>query len=81
MVDCCGETKYGSAKSDVPEASSNPQIWRDHIFFEPRGMHSSAIETETISIKVMNKGFIRDEMIGRYDFDITSVYFKENHCI
>ena len=36
---------------------------------------------ETISIKVMNKGIFRDEMIGMYEFDMTSIYFKEKHAI
>ena len=36
---------------------------------------------ETIVIKVMNKGIFRDEMIGMYEFDMTSIYFKEKHAI
>lgn len=29
----------------------------------------------------MNKGMFRDELIGLYEFDITSVYFKEKHTL
>ena len=36
---------------------------------------------ETITIKVMNKGLFRDEMIGTYEFDMTTVYFKDKHAI
>ena len=36
---------------------------------------------ETICIKVMNKGIFRDELIGTYEFDMTTVYFKEKHAI
>ena len=36
---------------------------------------------ETICIKVMNKGIFRDELIGTYEFDITTVYFKDKHAI
>lgn len=43
--------------------------------------HSSKIEMETISIKVMNKGIFRDEMVGMYEFDMTSIYFKDKHAI
>lgn len=43
--------------------------------------HSSKIEMETITIKVMNKGIFRDEMIGTYEFDMTTVYFKDKHVI
>ena len=55
--------------------------WKEHMFFEPRNIHSSKIEMETITIKVMNKGIFRDEMIGTYEFDMTTVYFKEKHAI
>ena len=43
--------------------------------------HSSKIEMETICIRVMNKGIFRDELIGTYEFDMTTVYFKEKHAI
>ena len=43
--------------------------------------HQSKIEQETIAIKVMNKGIFRDEMIGMYEFDMTTVYFKDKHAI
>lgn len=36
---------------------------------------------ETITFKVMNKGMFRDEMIGTYEFDMTTVYFKDKHAI
>ena len=36
---------------------------------------------ETISIKVMNKGIFRDELVGMYEFDMTAIYFKEKHAI
>lgn len=29
----------------------------------------------------MNKGMFRDEMIGTYEFDMTTVYFKAKHAI
>jgi hypothetical protein len=80
-VSTCGITKYTAAKDGVACKSQAPVSWREHLFFEPRGIHSSAIEGETISIKVMNKGMFRDEMIGTYDFDVTTVYFKDKHAL
>ena len=29
----------------------------------------------------MNKGIFRDDMIGMYEFDMTTVYFQEKHAI
>lgn len=80
-MESCGFTKYTASKSDVPLGTQTDQIWKEHLFFEPRGVHSSAIEVETISLKVMNKGLFRDEMIGRYDFDITQIYFAAKHAV
>ena len=42
---------------------------------------SEDISIQTISIKVKNRGLIRDELIGVYDFDITTIYFAQNHTI
>jgi len=30
---------------------------------------------------VKNKKFLKDEIIGCYDFDITTIYFKDKHTI
>ena len=80
-VETCGEKKYTAAKDGIACGSTATSHWKEHLFFEPRNVHSSKIEMETISIKVMNKGMFRDEMIGCYEFDMTTVYFKENHAI
>ena len=56
-------------------------VWLISNFVLFLWQHSSKIEMETISIKVMNKGIFRDEMIGMYEFDMTAVYFKEKHAI
>jgi len=44
-------------------------------------MHKTSIESEIISIKVLNKGFFKDKMIGAYDFNLTKIYFQEGHAI
>ena len=80
-VETCGEKKYTSSKDGVACGSAAQTHWKEHMFFEPRNIHASKIEMETISIKVMNKGIFRDEMIGMYEFDMTKVYFTEKHAI
>lgn len=80
-VETCGEKKYTSSKDGVACGSTAMSNWKEHMFFEPRNVHSSKIETETISIKVMNKGIFRDELVGMYEFDLTQIFFKEKHTI
>jgi hypothetical protein len=80
-VSTCGITKYTASKTDVACGSAANISWREHLFFEPRNMHSSKIELDTISIKVKNKGIFKDELIGMYEFDMTKVYFEKGHAI
>ena len=35
----------------------------------------------SIKVKVMNKGFFRNEMIGVFQFEMSAVYFSEDHKI
>lgn len=87
-VTTCGITNYSSTKNDVAcmtgdsEAKSEVTIsWREHMFFEPRNIHSSQIEQNTISIKVKNKGWLKEQLVGMYEFDVTKVYAAPKHAI
>ena len=78
-VSTCGLSKYTTSKDKVPCTS---QVgWREHLYFEVREIDKSKIEEETIQIKIKNKSFLKDEIIGVYDFDVTKLYFQEKHCI
>jgi len=43
-------------------------------------MEVDDISATQIEIKVLNKGFLKDEMVGMYEFDISSIYFRDKHC-
>ena len=32
-------------------------------------------------MKILDKGFFKDAMIGCYDFDITYIYFMQKHAL
>ena len=32
-------------------------------------------------MRVLNKGFLKDELIGTYDFDLSYIYFQPKHVI
>jgi len=85
-VETCGIIKNCKAKNDVPtstakQPNTTPQVFKEHLFFEPRNMHKSSIEAETIAIKIKNKGFFESALIGSYDFDLTKIYFEDTHAI
>ena len=65
-VDVCGQKQYTSTKDDIACDSLAPAKWQEHIFFEIRNIHSSKIAMDTISLSVLNKGYMRDELIGSY---------------
>jgi hypothetical protein len=48
--------------------------FNEHIFFEPKNVEEEALEHGTIVIKMMDKGFFKDAMLGYYEFDITQIY-------
>lgn len=81
QVTCCDIKKYSASKSNVPTGTDTPNDWSEHMFFEPRNQIKQEIEEATISIRVLNKGLFRDDLVGCYDFDITFVYFKDKHTI
>ena len=51
------------------------------MFFEFQNRASNLISQDSITISVKNKGYLRDELVGSYQFDMTFVYFKEKHVI
>ena len=32
-------------------------------------------------IRILNKGFFKEDTIGAYEFDITSIYFQKDHTM
>jgi hypothetical protein len=49
-------------------------LWNEHIFFEPRNVEEKKLAEGKIEIKVMDKGFFKDALIGYYEFDLTQIY-------
>jgi len=39
------------------------------------------IESAKISIKLMDKGYFKDAIIGLYEFDIAYIYFMKEHSL
>lgn len=39
------------------------------------------IESAKISVRVKDKGFFKDSIIGAYDFDVAYIYFMKSHAL
>ena len=55
--------------------------WNEHLFMEPRGVDRQDAEDAKIRIKVMDKGFFKDVLLGEFDFDMSFIYFKKDHVL
>ena len=50
-----------------------------HIFVELMGKSVAELEGTKIQIKLQEKGYFKNEMIGQVEMDLTYIYNLENH--
>jgi len=55
--------------------------WNEHIFFEPKNVEEEKLAEGKIVVKLMDKGFFKDAMIGYYEFDLTKIYQMKDHAL
>ena len=78
-VSCLGERKFTKALDDIN--NTGIAIWNEHIFFEPKNVDEARLEKGTIELKLMDKGFFKDALIGFYQFDLSYIYLKDQHAL
>ena len=71
-ISCLNERKFTTAQDDLNNTSV--ATWNEHLFFEPKNVEESALAKGKIEIKLMDKGFFKDALIGYYEFDLSTVY-------
>ena len=78
-VTCLGERKFTKALDDINNVGL--AIYNEHLFFEPKNVEVERLQKGKIEIKLMDKGFFKDALIGYYEFDLNSVYLREDHAL
>lgn len=78
-VTCLGERKYTTAQTGIDNVGL--AVWNEHLFFEPKNMEKEKIEEGKIEIKLMDKGFFKDAIIGFYEFDLSYIYLMKDHAM
>ena len=78
-VTCLGERKFTKALDDIN--NTGLAIWNEHLFFEPKNVEVDRLEKGKIEIKLMDKGFFKDALVGYYEFDLNSIYLREDHAL
>lgn len=72
QINCLGERKYTSAQEKIN--NTGVAVWNEHIFFEPKNLETHQLENGKVEIKLLDKGFIKDALIGFYEFDLSYIY-------
>lgn len=67
-----GERKFTTAQDEIN--NTGIAIWNEHLFFEPKNLETSELENAKVQIKLMDKGFFKDALIGFYEFDLSYLY-------
>ena len=78
-ITCLGEKKYTTAQKDIDNMGI--ATWNEHVFFEPKNMEVEKIESGKIEIKLLDKGFFKDAIIGYYEFDLSYIYLMKEHAM
>lgn len=71
QLNCAGKKEYSKTLKDMIPNNDNSRYWGQHFFFEPKNMSSDAIQSQVIEVKVLDKGFLRDSMVGMFDIDLS----------
>jgi len=79
QINFLGVRKFTPAQEDI--SNNDVAIWDEHIFFEPKNKEVEELENAKVEIKLMDKGFFKDVLIGYYEFDLNYLYQQENHAM
>jgi len=79
-LECLGQKKYSEAKDDILGGGSEV-VWNEHIFIEPRGVDKLEAESAKLKIRLVDKGFMKNSMLGEFDFDLSFIYLKDKHLL
>ena len=79
QVECLGQKQYST---DKPASTAITVInWSEHLFCEPRNVDKKEAEDAKIKIKLLDKGFFKDDLIGEFEFDMSYIYFMKEHVM
>jgi len=78
-IGCMGAKKFSSSKEKIDNTSVIN--WNEHIFMEFNNCEPIALEKARVSLKMLDKGIFKDEMLGYYEFDLSYIYLQPEHAL
>ena len=74
-----GERKFTTALKGINNLTVAD--WSEHVFYEKKNVEEEQLAMAKVEIKLLDKGFFKDALIGYYEFDLTYIYQQENHSL
>lgn len=78
-VTSLGQKQFSSAKDDI--GGTSEITYGEHIFLEAPNVDKKAAEEGKIKLRLLDKGLFKNSMIGEFDFDVSAIYFKQDHAL
>ena len=76
---CLKQKQYTSAKKGI--SGVGEVTYSEHLFLEQRNVEKKDAEEAKITLRLLDKGFLRDDLIGQFDFDLSYIYFMKDHML
>ena len=73
------QSKFTTAQDDINNTAT--AIWNEHLFYEFKNKEVEELEKAQLEIKVMDKNYWKDVLLGYYSFDLAFLYKQENHSM
>jgi hypothetical protein len=71
---------FGAKKSTTIKKSSLNCVWDEVMVFSQKNMDTEQLEMEKIRVMVYDaNSFRRNVLIGAFDFDMSNIYYREDH--
>jgi hypothetical protein len=72
QLKCMNKLKFTPEEKEV--GYNDIIIWNEHFFFEPKDLSQTMIENAQIEMKIFDKRFFKNQLIGVYLFDVPNIY-------
>ena len=79
QIECLNLKCFSTAKDEI--GGIGETSWNEHLFLEPMNIDKRDAEGGKLTIRLLDKGLFKDALIGLYEFDLSYIYLKDNHCI
>lgn len=81
QVKTCGKQEFTESKADCATDDDNGTYWGEHLFFDARKMDQDDVQAAAVEIRLTDKGFFRDRLVGSFEIDVAQIYAMEDHAL